>query len=60
MQPVVDLCQAGTCADPRAPVRVDGDGIEAAQVEDPAGRIRGWKAILNTLAMNYGDRLTNN
>jgi putative transposase len=27
---------------------------------NPTGRIPGWKAILNTLAMTYGDRLTNN
>jgi transposase-like protein len=27
---------------------------------NPSGRIQGWKAILNTLAMTYGDRLTNN
>jgi len=34
VQPVVDLGQACACADPRAPVRADGDGFEAAQVED--------------------------
>jgi transposase-like protein len=27
---------------------------------NPTGRIPGWKAILNTLVMTYGDRLTNN
>jgi putative transposase len=26
---------------------------------NPTGRVPGWKAILNTLAMTYGDRLTN-
>lgn len=24
---------------------------------NPTGRINGWKAILNTLSMTYGDRL---
>lgn len=27
---------------------------------NPTGRINGWKAILNTLAITYGDRLPNN
>ena len=35
VQPVVDLGQACARADPRAPVRADGDGVEAAQVRGP-------------------------
>jgi len=27
---------------------------------NPTGRINGWKAILNTLAITYGDRLPSN
>lgn len=26
---------------------------------NPTGRVPGWKAILNTLSITYGDRLTN-
>jgi putative transposase len=26
---------------------------------NPTGKINGWKSILNTFAMTYGERLTN-
>ena len=51
VQPVVDLCQACTRADPRAPVGADGDGVEAAQVED---QTRGRRSAGEAMAAAAG------
>jgi hypothetical protein len=39
---------------------VRGPARSAAEPDHPTGRINGWKSILNTLAITYGDRLTVN